>query len=307
MKREIWFARDLDRAQRGAARVDVALPEALDLDQAVPGRAGRDLVVALRERRRGRGGSWRGRVVDVHVDELGALRAPEGRREVAGLDPEDDVRAVVVDLEAPAGRRHRHGSCPTSGRRSCRGRCRRCSGRSSRTAGCRARSRTRRCGWHARSSRRPRWPRWSGRSSRRSRGRRPRRCRWRAPSWLPTSSTSCGRCWWPGRRSCCRVRCVPVTVTGDPEIGGEVDRRGDGERGLALGVGDVAAHRGGRLVHELVRRDVGEQPHERAGRPGQRRCRTGRLAVREADRSDGRVGAVGRCRRGRGAPSPARG
>ena len=36
MKREIAFAADRDRAERGAARVDVALAEALHLDQPAP-------------------------------------------------------------------------------------------------------------------------------------------------------------------------------------------------------------------------------------------------------------------------------
>ena len=39
------------------------------------------------------------RVMDVHVDELGAKRAAEGGSEIAGLHPEDHVRTVVVDLE----------------------------------------------------------------------------------------------------------------------------------------------------------------------------------------------------------------
>ena len=40
------------------------------------------------------------RVVDVDVDELGAERAAERRCEIAGLNPEDDARAVVEHLEA---------------------------------------------------------------------------------------------------------------------------------------------------------------------------------------------------------------
>src|SRR4029453_13756363 len=90
---------DGDGAEGGAARVDIALAEALHLDQPAPRRPGRDAVVAQRERRR-RGGARRGGVVDVDVDQLRAERAAEGGAEVAGLQPEDDVGAVVEDLEA---------------------------------------------------------------------------------------------------------------------------------------------------------------------------------------------------------------
>ena len=76
---------DRDRPERGAVRVDVALAEALHLEQPAPGAPGRDRVVALQERGRRRGvRRRRGRVVDVDVDELRAERAAERRRSDRG-------------------------------------------------------------------------------------------------------------------------------------------------------------------------------------------------------------------------------
>src|SRR5262249_31758247 len=63
-----------------------ALAEALHLEEPAPRRSGGDDVVALRERGRRRGVSWRGaRIANVHVDQLRAERAAEGRAQVADL------------------------------------------------------------------------------------------------------------------------------------------------------------------------------------------------------------------------------
>ena len=87
---------------------------------------------------------------------------------------------------------------------------------------------------------------------------------------------------------------VPVTVTGEPVIdalsAGLVTR----QRRRALRVGDVARVGDRRQRDVPAGGEVGREPHERRGRPGERRRRAGRAAVGEADRGDGRVGAVGR-------------
>ena len=98
MKREIGFAADRHRPERGPAGVDVALAEALHLDQPAPREAGRDREVAQRVRRRGRGRGC-ARNAHVDVDELRAERAAERLRQVARLQPEGHVGAGVVDLE----------------------------------------------------------------------------------------------------------------------------------------------------------------------------------------------------------------
>ena len=92
---------DGDGALRRAVGVDVALAEALDLEEPVPRPARGYLVVALVERSRDRRvGRRRSRIVNVHVDELGPEGAAERRAEVPGLDPEGNRGAVIEDLEA---------------------------------------------------------------------------------------------------------------------------------------------------------------------------------------------------------------
>ena len=90
--------RDPDRPERCTRRVDVALAEALGLDQAAPRERRGDREVPRRV-----GGGRRGRDraghMDVDVDELRAERAAECRAQVTRLQPEDHVRAGVVDLE----------------------------------------------------------------------------------------------------------------------------------------------------------------------------------------------------------------
>ena len=133
--------------------VDVALAEALHLDQPAPRRRRpRSCSCASRERRGGRG-RRRARDVHVDVDELRAERAAEGRRQVARLDAEDDV-AAAVDRPGSRCRSNAPGVevVGRSDRRSCPGRCRRRSGRStSSSTRARRRSRRRRCAWRARS------------------------------------------------------------------------------------------------------------------------------------------------------------
>src|SRR5215813_1962501 len=76
-------------------RVDETLAETLHLQQPAPRRPGGDDVVALRERGRSRGVPWRGaRIASVHVDQLRAERAAEGRAQVADLRLERRRRAV---------------------------------------------------------------------------------------------------------------------------------------------------------------------------------------------------------------------
>ena len=154
---------------------------------------------------------------------------------------------------------------------------------------------------------RPPWRRRSARSSRRSPGRRPRRCRRPAAVVVAEVAASCGRCWWPATSIVLPGAVVPVTVTGEPRTA----VRSAGAVTVSVvcpwRVGDVAVDGVGRLLDQPVGGEVRDQPHERAGRPGQRRGRAGRLAVDEADRGDGRIGAERRCAPGRGAPSPARG
>ena len=90
---------DRDGAHRGRrSRIDEALAEALDLEQPAPGAPRSDGSCVLGNdaecRRRRRTG-----LVHVDVNELGAEWAAEGRRQVAGLDPERNRAAGVVDLE----------------------------------------------------------------------------------------------------------------------------------------------------------------------------------------------------------------
>src|SRR2546428_13982432 len=81
--------------------VDVPLSESLDLDQPAPRAAGRNLVVPLWERSRGRGvGRTRARVVDVDIDELSAERAAEGGREISDHQLERRGRAIRAFDEA---------------------------------------------------------------------------------------------------------------------------------------------------------------------------------------------------------------
>src|SRR2546425_13219887 len=67
-------------------RVDIALAKPLHLDQAAPGRAERDPVVALRERRCRRGvRRSRRRIMHVDVDQLRTQRAAERWRQIVYL------------------------------------------------------------------------------------------------------------------------------------------------------------------------------------------------------------------------------
>jgi len=79
-------------------------------------------------------------------------------------------------------------------------------------------------------------------------------------------------------------------------VGGRrlVRRRGHGERGRQLRVGDVAVDGLGRLLEQASRGEIGRQPDLRAGTPGQRCSGAVGLAVDEADRRHRRVGAEGR-------------
>ena len=85
---------------------------------------------------------------------------------------------------------------------------------------------------------------------------------------------------------------------GDRRAGdrGVVERAGHGQAGGALAVRHVARLGHGRQRDVALRGEVGRQPHERRGRPGERRRRSRGMAVGEADRGDRRVGAVGRGR-----------
>ena len=90
---------------------------------------------------------------------------------------------------------------------------------------------------------------------------------------------------------------VPVTVTGEPDTAELVGRARHRERRRR----PACARRSARYVtgrqHDVAPGgEVGGEPHERRRRPGERRGRARRAAVREADRGDRRVGAE---RRGR--------
>src|SRR5947209_9303882 len=76
---------------------------------------------------------------------------------------------------------------------------------------------------------------------------------------------------------------VPETVTGEPVDGGVVGGRGHRQRRRALRLGDVPVERRRRSIAERPRADVTGKPHLRACRPGQRRRRTGRPVVLEAE------------------------
>src|SRR5260370_1071590 len=72
------------------------------------------------------------------------------------------------------------------------------------------------------------------------------------------------------------------------------DRRSYLEVGPSLAAADIALQRVGGLFEETVLDDVAYQPRIHAGRPGQRRRRTGWMAILEANRSERRVSAEGR-------------
>ena len=75
MSREIAFALIVTCPSTLLLRVDIALTEALDLNEPTPRGSRRDLVVPLRECGRGRGVGWRGtRYVHVDIDQLRAVR-----------------------------------------------------------------------------------------------------------------------------------------------------------------------------------------------------------------------------------------
>src|SRR6202008_4755862 len=87
--------------QRCAVRIDVPLSETLHLDKTAPCRVRRDLIVALDERGASRR-ICRAWVVNIDIHQLRSERAAKRRRQIAGLNAEDDVAgtaAVVVDLE----------------------------------------------------------------------------------------------------------------------------------------------------------------------------------------------------------------
>ena len=129
MNREIWFALIATVPSVAPDGVLVALAEALHLDQPAPRERRRDLEVARRVCRGGRGRGGAGRIVHVDVDELRAERAAEGRRQVARPSAGRSRRSRRRRPGTPGCRRRPAGSCPRSDRRSCRARCRRCSDR----------------------------------------------------------------------------------------------------------------------------------------------------------------------------------
>ena len=99
MKREIGFAADGHCAERRAGGVLIALAEALDLDKPAPRVRRRNSEVPALIGGLGRGRPGTGDV-DVHVDELRPQRAPECLAQVSRLEPEDNLRIGVVDLES---------------------------------------------------------------------------------------------------------------------------------------------------------------------------------------------------------------
>src|SRR6266700_3041698 len=91
-----------DGALCGTMCVDVALPEPLHLQEPAPRRVWCNRIVALREggRRRGISGSSI-RIMYIHICQLRAQRAAEGRRQVSRLQLEGDSRLIRAedDLE----------------------------------------------------------------------------------------------------------------------------------------------------------------------------------------------------------------
>ena len=283
---------DPDEAQRvgyGGA-VDKALPEALHLDQPVPGSIQR--VVTGRERRRCRV-SHDCRIGDVDVDQLGAERAAERLRQVRGLHPEDDVRAVVVDLEVPqvVGARLEIG-CRRVGVRAgavvVTGRVGEVENQGARDdvvddgalreAGCPVRG-GRDHGEHRRTNRR--------RDGERERSVHPGD---RRPDDGVTAAVGVD-----GVHIHRRVR---RGAPGDRHRlaadDGAVGRRGEGQRGAGLGVLEVPPGGVHRLFGDPAGADVRGQPDELRRRPGQRGGAADGLPVLEADRRAFGCGAEGR-------------
>ena len=100
-------------------RVDVALAEALHLDQPAPGERRGDREVARVDRAVGgrRRGRDRAGHVHVDVDELRAERAAERRAQVARLEPGRSRSSRSRRPGSPGCRRRRRGSRSRSGRR----------------------------------------------------------------------------------------------------------------------------------------------------------------------------------------------
>ena len=125
MKREICVRGIADRAERRAARVTVALAEALHLEQAAPGERRRDREVAVPATVRRRSTSAtrpaRGRRRRRAARRAGCRTSASGRASARG-------RSRPCPRRRPGsagGRTRRRGSRATSDTRSCPGRCRR--------------------------------------------------------------------------------------------------------------------------------------------------------------------------------------
>ena len=151
MKREIGFAADRDRAERRAARVLVALAEALHLDQPAPRERRRDREVAQRDappRSRSSPRRARARRRRRAARRAGCRTSASGRASCSRKITSAPASKTWNALDVEGARR---GSRRRSDTRSCPGRCRRRSGRRRRGAACRARSRRGSCAARARS------------------------------------------------------------------------------------------------------------------------------------------------------------